>query len=198
MTLGHKDYRSRAWTDLQNMMINEFKEKPEGADRIIFSISRIIGGNFTVESDFLKNKEIHFVSADGLDIELEKAATGLNSFAYLQMLLKNGYLDSDTLLLIDEPEAHLHPQWIVEFARLLVNIHKKLGVYIMVASHNPDMVSAIRSISKKEDLADKTNFYLAVKEKDSLKYTYEYLGTDISRIFESFNIALSRINEYGE
>lgn len=198
MALGHKDYRSRAWTDLQNMMINEFKEKPEGADRIIFSISRIIGGNFTVESDFLKNKEIHFVSADGLDIELEKAATGLNSFAYLQMLLKNGYLDSDTLLLIDEPEAHLHPQWIVEFARLLVNIHKKLGVYIMVASHNPDMVSAIRSISKKEDLADKTNFYLAVKEKDSLKYTYEYLGTDISRIFESFNIALSRINEYGE
>ena len=198
MALGHKDYRSRAWTDLQKMMINEFKEKPEGADRIIFSISRIIGGNFTVESDFLKNKEIHFVSADGLDIELEKAATGLNSFAYLQMLLKNGYLDSDTLLLIDEPEAHLHPQWIVEFARLLVNIHKKLGVYIMVASHNPDMVSAIRSISKKEDLADKTNFYLAVKEKDSLKYTYEYLGTDISRIFESFNIALSRINEYGE
>ena len=198
MALGHKDYRSRAWTNLQDMMINEFKEKPEGADRIIFNISRITGGNFTVKSDFLINKEIHYKRRDGLDIELEKAATGLNAFAYLQLLLKNGYLDSETLLLIDEPEAHLHPQWIVEFARVLVTIHKKLGVNIMIASHNPDMVSAISSIARKEEVEDKTNFYLAVKENDSWQYSYKPLGTDISDIFRSFNIALSRIKEYGE
>lgn len=198
MALGHKDYQSRSWTRLQDMMVNEIKEKPEGADRIIFNISRIIGGNFTVDSDFLMNKEIRYKRRDGLDIELEKAATGLNAFAYLQMLLKNGYLDDETLLLIDEPEAHLHPQWIVEFARLLVTIHKKLGVNIMIASHNPDMVSAISSISRREQVEDKTNFYLAVKEDDTWQYTYKPLGTDISDIFRSFNIALSRINEYGE
>lgn len=148
MALGHKDYRSRAWTNLQDMMIKEYKEKAEGADRIIFNISRITGGNFTVKTDILGSKEIHFEHRNGLDIELEKAATGLNSFAYLQLLLKNGYLDDETLLLIDEPEAHLHPQWIVEFARILVNIHKVLGVKIMIASHNPDMVSAIQSIAR--------------------------------------------------
>ena len=29
-------------------------------------------------------------------------------------------------MIIDEPEAHLHPQWIVEYARLIVLLHKKL------------------------------------------------------------------------
>ena len=100
--------------------------------------------------------------------------------------------------MIDEPEAHLHPQWIVEFARVLVTIHKRLGVNIMIASHNPDMVSAISSIAKREEIEDETNFYLAVKENDSWQYTYKSLGTDISDIFRSFNIALSRIKEYGE
>lgn len=198
MALGHKDYRSRAWTNLQDMMIKEYKEKAEGADRIIFNISRITGGNFTVKTDILGGKEIHFEHRNGLDIELEKAATGLNAFAYLQLLLKNGYLDDETLLLIDEPEAHLHPQWIVEFARILVNIHKVLGVKIMIASHNPDMVSAIQSIARKEGVEDFTNFYLAVKDNNSFQYQYKWLGTDISEIFRSFNIALSRIKEYGE
>lgn len=198
MALGHKDYRSRAWTNLQDMMIKEYKEKAEGADRIIFNISRITGGNFTVKTDILGSKEIHFEHRNGLDIELEKAATGLNAFAYLQLLLKNGYLDDETLLLIDEPEAHLHPQWIVEFARILVNIHKVLGVKIMIASHNPDMVSAIQSIARKEGVEDFTNFYLAVKDNNSFQYQYKWLGTDISEIFRSFNIALSRIKEYGE
>ena len=195
---AHKDYRSRAWTNLQDMMIKEYKEKAEGADRIIFNISRITGGNFTVKTDILGSKEIHFEHRNGLDIELEKAATGLNAFAYLQLLLKNGYLDDETLLLIDEPEAHLHPQWIVEFARILVNIHKVLGVKIMIASHNPDMVSAIQSIARKEGVEDFTNFYLAVKDNNSFQYQYKWLGTDVSEIFRSFNIALSRIKEYGE
>lgn len=198
MALGHKDVQSKAWTSLQNMMVNEYQEKPKEADRLIFTISKITGGHFdVVDEDFMLNKEIHYIRRDGLDIELGKAATGLNAFAYLQLLLKNGYLDEETLLLIDEPEAHLHPQWIVEFARILVQIHKILGVNIMIASHNPDMVSAIHSIAQKEEVLEDTNFYLAKKDEESWKYTYKALGTDISEIFQSFNIALSRIAEYG-
>ena len=198
MALGHKDIRSISWTSLQDMMINESRKPTSEEQRIIFYIKKVIDGTFSIKENIFQNKEIRYVRRDGLDITLEKAATGLNAFAYLLLLLQNGYLDSETLLLIDEPEAHLHPQWIVEFARVLVTIHKKLGVNIMIASHNPDMVSAISSIARKEEVEDKTNFYLAVKENDSWQYSYKPLGTDISDIFRSFNIALSRIKEYGE
>ena len=62
----------------------------------------------------------------------------------------------------------------------------------MVASHDPDMVAAINAMAEAEGLSDVTNFYQASKELD----TYANAGNDISAIFQSFNIALDRIDEY--
>ncbi len=134
--------------------------------------------------------------ADGLNISIDEVATGMKSFAYLLRLLQNGYIDNQTLLIIDEPEAYLHPQWIVKFAKVLVLIQKQLGTKIMVASHDPDMVAAINSIAEAEGLSKITNFYQASKEPGELRYTYDNSGNDISRVFESFNIALDRIDDY--
>lgn len=134
---------------------------------------------------------------DGSEFNLLDCATGVKSFAIIQMMLKNGFLNKYTLLIIDEPESHLHPQWIIEYARLLVLLNKHIGVKFFIASHNPDMVSAIKYISEKENIADKVNYYIAKPAESVHSYKYTHLGTDIEPIFESFNIALDRINLYG-
>ena len=113
-------------------------------------------------------------------------------------LIENGYLTENSILIIDEPEAHLHPQWIVEFARVLVLLIKEVGCKVMLASHNPDMIAAIRSISSAQGTLAATRFYQAEKDPDSLRYTYKNLGSDIEDIFRSFNIALERIKDYGD
>ena len=162
------------------------------------SIQNIIGGRVKLEKDDIGySEELHYLANDGVDIRVEEAATGIKSFAYISRLLENGWLDKETLLMIDEPEAHLHPQWIVEFARLLVLIHKELGTKIMIASHNPDMVAAIQSIATKEDVIERTKFYLAERDRDTLTYSFVDKGVEIGDIFESFNIAMSRIEQYG-
>ncbi|MDE5675665.1 MAG: ATP-binding protein, partial [Muribaculaceae bacterium] len=131
-----------------------------------------------------------------LDNSIDELATGMKSFAYLLRLLENGYLDSETLLIIDEPEAHLHPQWIFKFAKILVLLNKKLGVKIMIASHNPDMVAAISAISEAEGSSANTNFYQAEKVPGTLRFDFKHCGNDISPIFECFNIAIDRIDSY--
>ena len=135
-------------------------------------------------------------STDGLIIELADSATGIKSFAILQMLLSHGLLNDKTLLILDEPEAHLHPQWIVEYARVLVLLNKRLGVRFMLASHNPDMVSALRYISEKEETLDDLNFYLS-EEVENQQYIFRDLGVDIEPIFDSFNVAFDKISRYG-
>lgn len=165
-------------------------------------IQNIINGTITYEDEstlLMDEPGLYYHrKTDNLRIPLKQAATGITSFAYLLQLLNNGYLQKDTLLIIDEPEAHLHPQWIVEYAKLLVLLNKKTGMKILVSSHNPDMVSAIQSISRKEAVLNSVHFYVAKKQIDGTRYSFKHLGTEIGEIFESFNIALSRIKMYGE
>lgn len=198
MGLGTSTVNQPLWNDLNDIL----EELPKGdydssIDHIISS-DILKGESKQVESDFRK-KEFKFIRENGAEYDLFECATGVKSFSILQTMLRNGFLDSKTLLIIDEPEAHLHPQWIVEYARLIVLLNKNIGVKFFIASHNPDMISAIKYISEKEQVDANLNFYLA-EQVDSTNdlYTYQDLGTDIDPIFQSFNIALDRINQYGE
>ena len=188
------------WDNFVSYMYNVNPHKKDiPTDSLSVQIQSVIGGCIQLEEDNMGlERELHFVSEEqGIDIDVKDAATGIKTFAYMSQLLRNGWLDKETLLMIDEPEAHLHPQWVVEFARLLVKIHKELGVKVLVASHNPDMVAAIQSIAQKEEVIDKTVFYLAQRGKGEPRYVFADKDTDISDIFTSFNIALSRIEQYG-
>lgn len=190
---------TRYWNNLVGLM-NQNEVDGTKEELVLRKILKnIIHGDVFVERDkFSSQPRLCYKRFDGLEIDLVNAATGFKSFAYLLRLLENGYLKNDTLLLIDEPEAHLHPQWIVEFANILVKFNKELGVKVIVTSHNPDMVSAIRAISEGEGILDNTRFYLAkCQNKETYKYDYIDLGTEIGPIFESFNIALNRIELYG-
>lgn len=181
------------WDDL-NILLSDGNKNSNSED--IQDISKIINGDVYIEDD-LFDDDFKYKRIDGKTFDLLDVATGIKAFSILQLLLKGGHLTKNTLLIIDEPESNLHPQWIVEYARIIVKLNKHLGVKFVLASHNPDMVSAIRYISEKEGILDNVNFYLAEREKETFTYNYKDLGKEIDPIFASFNIALDRINQYG-
>lgn len=161
--------------------------------------SSVIKGNMEVEfidNDIFQQPNFVYTRKDGQKFDLLECATGLKSFAILQLLTKKGLLNNKTLLIIDEPEAHLHPQWVVEYAHLIVLLHKNIGVKFLISSHHPDMISALKYIAEKEKVDEKLNFYLAEK---ATEYTYNFvnLHTNIEPVFGSFNIAFDRIDQYG-
>lgn len=180
------------WHDLNNFLSASSKVTNEVSNEI----TEILNGDVEYEENVLKN-EFKYNRVDKQVFNLLDVATGIKAFSILQLLLKNNLLNDKTLLIIDEPESNLHPQWIIEYARIIVMLNKNLGINFFLTSHNPDMVSAIRYISEKQEILENVNFYLAEKANDSFMYDYTYLGTEIDPIFESFNIALDRINQYG-
>lgn len=186
----------RIWNELQQTLKHEGAIISDGARFVLKYIRKKIGCKVSLEKDALGfENELYYYLDESNKISLQKAATGIKTFAYIERLIENGTLARDSLLLIDEPEAHLHPQWIVEFARVLVFLYKRVGVTIMLASHNPDMVAAIKSIAEKEAVGENARFYLAREE--SGKYYFEDLAQGVGEIFASFNLALSRIGQYG-
>ena len=123
-------------------------------------------------------------------------ATGVKAFSLLQLLLSNHKIDDGTLLILDEPESNLHPEWIVEYARAVVLLHKNFGVRFLISTHSTDFVAAIQAISKNEDQESSVRFYLAEKQLTG-GYQFASQGFDISKIFDSFNISLDKISMYG-
>ena len=200
MALSVTDSTNHFWNELLFMLKNQDEniDISREAKKMLKRITLITGGEVVEKKDVFGQDELFYTrKSDNLTIKLENAATGIKTFAYIEQLLQKGYLTNRTVLIIDEPEAHLHPQWIVEFARLLVLLNKEIGLKIMVASHDPDMVSAIRYVSEAEGTLDNTNFYIAEQNGNSQTYTYKDLGNDIEPIFVSFNKSYELIEKYG-
>ena len=200
MALSVTDSTNYFWNELlfklkyQDDNIEITKE----AKLILNHIRQITGGEVVEKKDLFGQDELFYTrQSDNLTIKLESVATGIKTFAYIEQLLRKGYLNNRAILIIDEPEAHLHPQWIVEFARLLVMLNKEIGLKIMIASHDPDMVSAIRYVADAEGVLTNANFYLAEHDANAETYTYKALGHDIEPIFESFNKSFDLIEKYG-
>ena len=145
-----------------------------------------------------QSKTLIYQRNDGQTFDLSQSATGVQAFAFLQLLLKKGLINDRSLIIIDEPEAHLHPQWIVEYAKVLVELNKKTKARFFIATHSTDMVSALRYISEKEETLDHLSYYRAIPtDADAYTYDYQNMGTDIEPIFESFNKSYELIEKYG-
>lgn len=181
------------WKELNSLL----KLPPKrGYKRTInnFIKEEILNGDISFDDDDFSGS-FKYKRKDGKEFDLLECATGIKSFSLIQLLLKNLFLDENTLMIIDEPEAHLHPQWIVEYARLIVLLHKKIGVKFFIASHSTDMVSAIRYIAEKEKSLSAVSFYVAENTVND-SFVFHYLGHDIEPIFESFNKSFERLDFY--
>ena len=182
-------------SSLYRKLIDEKNYNDETSSIVKYIGSSVIGGNVFLHKD---SDEIVYQRNDGEIFPLQDCATGIKSFAMLSLLAKNGHINDRSLIIIDEPEAHLHPQWIVEYAKVIVELNKQVGAKFFIASHSTDLVSAIRYIADKEERLNILAFYNAVPAQGSdFMFDYESLGTDIEPIFESFNKSFNLIEQYG-
>ncbi len=121
-------------------------------------IKDLINGEITYDKS---KDDIFFKKASLKDnFNMENTSNGIKMFGFLQILIINGTIKRNSVLILDEPEVHLHPKWQLEYAKILVELVKN-GVKILVTSHSPYMIEALKRYSELEKVEDKTNFYLA-------------------------------------
>lgn len=148
----------------------------------------------------MRTRKIYFTESSGESYAIKEVATGIKSFALIQSLLQKGLLTERTLLIIDEPEAHLHPQWTVEYARIITTLHRELGVKFLLATHSPRLVQSLSLFaSEEEETAKSLLFYMSEPTKTTpVRYRFRELTEEegIEPIFSCFNTAYDVMNEY--
>ncbi|EPE9900268.1 AAA family ATPase [Flavobacterium psychrophilum] len=167
-----------------------FSDRSNDTEKLNLIISDIIKGAFEFNS---KNQLIF--KKNEIEFDLNNVATGIKSFGILQLLLQKGKLNSNSLLIIDEPEVHLHPTWQVKYAEILVRLSKEFAIPILLTSHSPYFIEALEGFSKKHDYEKSTNFYFAEKNEDGLSSKIVDVTENISPILSSISEAFYEIQD---
>jgi predicted ATPase len=170
-----------------------FSDTSTNIEQLNQTISEVIKGEFGLN---LK-KQLIFKKGN-IEFDLNNVATGIKSFGILQLLLQKGILNSNSLLIIDEPEVHLHPTWQVKFAEILVLLSKEFAIHIVLTSHSPYFIEALEGYSKKHKYEKSTNFYFAEKNEDGLSSRIIDVTKDISPILSSISEAFYKIQDIND
>jgi predicted ATPase len=137
-------------------------------------------------------------SKNNKDIEIRNTAVGIKSFGIIQLLLKNNRLNNRSLLVIDEPEVHLHPTWQVKYAEILVVLSQELDVPMLLTAHSPYFIEALEAYTKKYKYESSTNFYFAEKNEDGLSSKIIDVTKNISPILSSISEAFYTIQDLND
>ncbi|WP_232473674.1 AAA family ATPase [Brachyspira murdochii] len=171
-------------TDNEYSLFDEFNKTKKLSD----SIQKNINGSVEYDS----SKDLILFKRNNNYIELSNTAVGIKSFAIIDLLLKSGVFNDKHILILDEPEVHLHPKWQIEYAKLMVKMAEELDIQILINSHSPYFIEAIQKYSEKsEKIADKTNFYLSEKQDDGyalIKNVNGNLKLIYDTLYEAYDI----------
>ncbi|MCL2861825.1 MAG: ATP-binding protein [Firmicutes bacterium] len=132
-------------------------------------------------SDEISYKDGKLMAGENLD--LKNLATGSKLFAILKMLLEKGHLDSGAVLILDEPEAHLHPEWQNTLAEIVVLLQKQLGLTILLTTHSPNFLLALQTMCKKHEIYHATSVYSAEKLSDNYLVKLEDITNNVEVAF---------------
>ncbi|MDE6540213.1 MAG: ATP-binding protein, partial [Ruminococcus sp.] len=98
-----------------------------------------------------------------IDIDFRNLSTGLKSFALIERLLESGKLKSKDVLILDEPEIHLHPEWQLIYAELIVLLQKTFDLTILLVTHSFHFLESLEFFMNKYNIAERGNFYTPQK-----------------------------------
>lgn len=149
-------------------------------------IDSILPGTFEFSS------EGEYYIQDGLKLRISNLATGSKMFSIIKMLLNKGEIDDTTMLILDEPEAHLHPKWQNAFAEIIVLLVKELNVNVLLTTHSSNFMLALDAYMRKYEIAEKTNFYQTDILGDGF-VQYRCVNNDMGMIYQDFLQYLSEV-----
>lgn len=183
LQVGVSDDVPYYWKDLlEKLMTNIQKTESRLSEDVYADLVRLLGGELV----YLTDKQDFFFIPKSTDNRLyvNNMASGEKMFGILQKLAKYGYLTSEHLLIFDEPENHLHPQWQVKLAELLVTLLEN-EVSLLLTTHSSTLISALQDFAYSKDLQNKTHFYFADPKRGTIKDVNDYAEKE-DVIFKSF------------
>ena len=166
-----------------NKKINDISER----------LVNVMGGR----AEFLQKVGLEFKDKQIAEpIHSVNVSTGLKSMALLEYALRISAIEEGDILILDEPEINLHPEWQVEYAKTLVKLQKEFHLKILVTTHSPYFMRAIECFSDTNDTMEQLNVYRVCKDKGLGKTSIEnvsYTEFGITDLYDELSAPLEEL-----
>ncbi|MDE6665241.1 MAG: ATP-binding protein [Ruminococcus sp.] len=108
----------------------------------------------------ISNGKYFYTDENGKDFDFRNISAGLKSFALIERMLETGVLKKKDILILDEPEIHLHSEWQIIYAELIVMLQKYFDLTILLVTHSFQFLESLDFFMKKHGISTKGNYYI--------------------------------------
>ncbi len=172
---GHRSNLSAMLMGRNDRGVIETLVDDEISDRFLSLVNGIVPGDVSWTS-----RGFRYRMPGGDVIGANNIASGMKVFSILKTLFRNGMLGPGVILLMDEPETHVHPMWQNILAEIIVIMTKHMGVNVLLASHSPQLIMAIKVYS---DIYENQSHYYRLWGDGTGDISVDDLSDDPSSIF---------------
>ncbi|MGL6100766.1 MAG: ATP-binding protein [Fusobacteriaceae bacterium] len=178
-TLSERDETSGLFKDIEDRKLKNIELK----------IKEIISGNLYYD---LNLRKIKFEDESKRELKLSDLAAGVKSLGLMLMVLRK--IKANTVLILDEPEVHLHPEWQFVLAEIISLISKDLGIKILITTHSSLFLEALELNGKKYKLSN--NYYycdngtVSKVESENMNEVYKKVNGNIYDMLDKLNLEI--------
>lgn len=187
-TTNHRGELIKQYKSTKNLNLVDRANLKEKLSAVYQKINDTLGSDMSL---FETDKDGISGSKRTRGLSLDSLSSGMKTFYLIKSLIDNGTIVQNGTLILDEPEVHLHPDWQVTLAEIIVLLQKEMGLHILINTHSPYFLRAIEVFSGKYYTEDTVKYYLSYNEGNNAKM--KDVTFNISEIYRVLSDPLQRI-----
>lgn len=147
--LQDRMHSGRVSNIIRNLLLDAKKKKPDNFNKLRIRLQQDFDFNLDNDVDFDEQKDLfvkaHYselINTKNISFDFNSSGSG---FMQVLQILAPIYLycpDESNIVLLDEPDAHLHPNLQTALAKSLREIQKELNIQIIISTHSTSIIRA--------------------------------------------------------
>jgi|GEM_PF-1435012 len=177
-------------------LLLKYSIKEIGEDKeLIKRFEEMLGGKI-----ISKGGQLNFYDKQyDLEISIDKASSGIQELTPLYLVIKHFDL-KNLMLIIEEPEAHLHPELIINITRVITWLVRR-GAYVIITTHSDYLFNMLNILIRLNKVDEAIRSKWGFREDEYLKpdevsvYLFKYSPELKSSIAEKLTVEKEEIPE---
>lgn len=141
------------------------------------------------------------ITSPGMDQPLNVAnlSMGMKMLALLRLMIEANLLTRRDVLVLDEPENHLHPELQVVFAEAIVLLQRIYDLRVIITTHSPYFLQALELASRRIKAENRgegelLKVYQPEPVDDLGRVTFADMSNKISEMYRKFAITMRNLD----